>query len=299
MTLPSIALQIQTLPDNPGVYQYYDKDGKILYVGKAKNLKKRVSSYFNKIHDTAKTNVLVKKIVTIKHIVVPTETDALLLENNLIKTLQPRYNVLLRDDKSYPWLCIKKEPFSRIFSTRRMVKDGSEYFGPYTSFKTVNTILDLIKELYPLRTCNFDLSANNIESGKFKVCLEYHIGNCKGPCEGYETVAEYQKQVDAIREILKGNFKESMKDFKRLMVELAQEMRFEEAQKIKEKFSKITNRVLRLSIRKSPILMCFRLFRTKARLMSIFYKFPTDQLFVLTPWKSKRNWKKPTKNYWN
>jgi excinuclease ABC subunit C len=241
MTLPSIALQIQTLPDNPGVYQYYDKDGKILYVGKAKNLKKRVSSYFNKIHDTAKTNVLVKKIVTIKHIVVPTETDALLLENNLIKTLQPRYNVLLRDDKSYPWLCIKKEPFSRIFSTRRMVKDGSEYFGPYTSFKTVNTILDLIKELYPLRTCNFDLSANNIESGKFKVCLEYHIGNCKGPCEGYETVAEYQKQVDAIREILKGNFKESMKDFKRLMVELAQEMRFEEAQKIKEKIEILEN----------------------------------------------------------
>lgn len=241
MTPPSIALQIQTLPDNPGVYQYYDKDGKILYVGKAKNLKKRVSSYFNKIHDTAKTNVLVKKIVTIKHIVVPTETDALLLENNLIKTLQPRYNVLLRDDKTYPWLCIKKEPFSRIFSTRRMVKDGSEYFGPYTSFKTVNTILDLIKELYPLRTCNFDLSANNIESGKFKVCLEYHIGNCKGPCEGYESVAEYQKQVDAIREILKGNFKESMKDFKRMMIELAQEMRFEEAQKIKEKIEILEN----------------------------------------------------------
>ena len=241
MTSPSIALQIQTLPDNPGVYQYYDKDGKILYVGKAKNLKKRVSSYFNKIHDTAKTNVLVKKIVTIKHIVVPTETDALLLENNLIKTLQPRYNVLLRDDKTYPWLCIKKEPFSRIFSTRRMVKDGSEYFGPYTSFKTVNTILDLIKELYPLRTCNFDLSTNNIENGTFKVCLEYHIGNCKGPCEGYESVAEYQKQVDAIREILKGNFKESMKDFKRMMIELAQEMRFEEAQKIKEKIEILEN----------------------------------------------------------
>ena len=197
MTNPTIALQIQTLPDNPGVYQYYDKEGKILYVGKAKNLKKRVSSYFNKIHDTAKTNVLVKKIVTIKHIVVPTETDALLLENNLIKTLQPRYNVLLRDDKSYPWLCIKKEPFSRIFSTRRMVKDGSEYFGPYTSFKTVNTILELIKELYPLRTCNYDLSQSNIDSGKFKVCLEYHIGNCKGPCEGYETLENYQN-IDVV-----------------------------------------------------------------------------------------------------
>ena len=147
MQNPSLQLQIQTLPDSPGVYQYYDKEGKILYVGKAKNLKKRVASYFNKIHDTAKTNVLVKKIVTIKHIVVPTETDALLLENNLIKTLQPRYNVLLRDDKTYPWICIKKEPFSRIFPTRRMVKDGSEYFGPYTSIYIVQGILDFIKTI--------------------------------------------------------------------------------------------------------------------------------------------------------
>jgi excinuclease ABC subunit C len=241
MTNPTLELQIQTLPDNPGVYQYYDKDGKILYVGKAKNLKKRVSSYFNKIHDTAKTNVLVKKIVTIKHIVVPTETDALLLENNLIKTLQPRYNVLLRDDKSYPWICIKKEPFSRIFSTRKMVKDGSEYFGPYTSFKTVNTILDLIKELYPLRTCNFELSKNNIETGKFKVCLEYHIGNCKGPCEGFESLESYQKSIDDVREILKGNFKQSMKDFKKIMTDLANEMHFEEAQKIKEKIEILEN----------------------------------------------------------
>ena len=241
MNPTTLALQIQTLPDGPGVYQYYDKEGKILYVGKAKNIKKRVASYFNKIHDTAKTNVLVKKIVTIKHIVVPTETDALLLENNLIKTLQPRYNVLLRDDKSYPWLCIKKEPFSRIFATRRMVKDGSEYFGPYTSFKTVNTILELIKELYPLRTCNYDLSENNIESGKFKVCLEYHIGNCMGPCEGHETLENYQKQIDAIREILKGNFKESVKDFKRVMTDLAADMHFEEAQKIKEKIEVLEN----------------------------------------------------------
>ena len=241
MQNPSLQLQIKTLPDGPGVYQYYDKEGKILYVGKAKNLKKRVASYFNKIHDTAKTNVLVKKIVTIKHIVVPTETDALLLENNLIKTLQPRYNVLLRDDKTYPWICIKKEPFSRIFPTRKMVKDGSEYFGPYTSFKTVNTILDLIKELYPLRTCNYDLSKNNIETHKFKVCLEYHIGNCKGPCEGYESLENYQKQVDAIREILKGNFKESRRDFKKVMSDLASEMHFEEAQKIKEKIAVLEN----------------------------------------------------------
>ncbi|MBC7494630.1 MAG: GIY-YIG nuclease family protein, partial [Flavobacterium sp.] len=149
MISDDLALQIQTLPDNPGVYQYYDKEDKILYVGKAKNLKKRVASYFNKIHDTAKTNVLVKKIVTIKHIVVLSEGDALLLENNLIKTLQPRYNILLKDDKSYPWICIKKEPFSRIFPTRKLIKDGSEYYGPYTSFKTVGVILDLIKDLYP------------------------------------------------------------------------------------------------------------------------------------------------------
>ena len=236
-----LELQIQTLPDNPGVYQYYDKDGKILYVGKAKNIKKRVQSYFTKNHDNYKTSVLVKKIVAIKHIVVPTETDALLLENNLIKKLQPRYNVLLRDDKTYPWICIKNERFPRIFSTRKMIKDGSEYFGPYTSFKTVHTILDLIKELYLLRTCNYDLSKANIDSGKFKVCLEYHIGNCKGPCEGYESLEHYQSQIEKISQILKGNFKESLKDFKKLMTDLAMEMKFEEAQKIKEKIEILEN----------------------------------------------------------
>ena len=241
MNIPSIELQIQTLPDNPGVYQYYDKEGKILYVGKAKNLKKRVSSYFNKIHDNGKTNVLVRKIVLIKHIVVSSEQDALLLENNLIKKLQPRYNVLLRDDKTYPWICIKKEPFSRIFPTRRMIKDGSEYFGPYTNFKTVHTILDLIRELYPLRTCNYDLSEANIQSHKYKVCLEYHIGNCKGPCEGLETLEHYQKQVDAIRQILKGNFKDSLRDFKKQMNDCAREMKFEQAQKIKEKIDVLEN----------------------------------------------------------
>ncbi|WP_298221480.1 excinuclease ABC subunit UvrC [Flavobacterium sp.] len=241
MQNPSLELQIQSLPDGPGVYQYYDKEDKILYVGKAKNLKKRVSSYFNKVHDTAKTNVLVKKIVNIKHIVVPTESDALLLENNLIKKLQPRYNVLLRDDKTYPWLCIKKEPFPRVFSTRRMIKDGSEYFGPYTSFKTVWTILDLIKELYPLRTCNYDLNEKNIANHKFKVCLEYHIGNCKGPCEGFESKENYDEQVNAIRQILKGNFKESLKDFKKKMTEYAANMQFEEAQKIKEKIEVLEN----------------------------------------------------------
>lgn len=241
MTLNPVELQIQTLPDSPGVYQYYDKDGKILYVGKAKNLKKRVQSYFTKQHDNYKTAILVKKIVHIKHIVVPTETDALLLENNLIKKLQPRYNVLLKDDKTYPWICIKKEPFPRVFSTRKMIKDGSEYFGPYTNFKTVNTLLELIKELYPLRTCNYDLSKNNVDSHKYKVCLEYHIGNCKGPCEGYESLDNYQNQIQAIREILKGNFKESLKDFKTVMTQLAGNMQFEEAQKIKEKIEVLEN----------------------------------------------------------
>ncbi len=241
MATPNLELQIQSLPDNPGVYQYYDKDDKILYVGKAKNLKKRVSSYFTKSHDNYKTSVLVKKIVSIKHIVVATESDALLLENNLIKKLQPRYNILLKDDKSYPWICIKNEPFSRIFPTRRMTKDGSEYYGPYTNFKVVNTILEMIKELYPLRTCNYDLSQANIKSGKYKVCLEYHIGNCKGPCEGLESLENYQKQVEAIRQILKGNFKNSLREFKAQMKELAEEMQFEAAQKVKEKIEVLEN----------------------------------------------------------
>ena len=241
MISEELNLQIQSLPDNPGVYQYYDKDEKILYVGKAKNLKKRVASYFNKVHDIAKTNVLVKKIVAIKHIVVSSEADALLLENNLIKKLQPRYNILLKDDKTYPWICIKKEPFSRIFPTRKLVKDGSEYYGPYTSFKTVGVILDLIKELYPLRTCNYDLNQQNIDNHKFKVCLEFHIGNCKGPCEGYELLENYQMHVDSIRNILKGNFKDSLKDFKLKMNNFASEMQFELAQKIKEKIEILEN----------------------------------------------------------
>ncbi|MFT5753092.1 MAG: excinuclease ABC subunit C [Flavobacterium sp.] len=235
MNNPSLELQIQTLPDNPGVYQYFDKDDNILYVGKAKNLKKRVSSYFNKSHDNYKTSVLVKKIVSIKHIVVSTESDALLLENNLIKKLQPRYNILLKDDKTYPWICIKNEPFSRIFPTRRITKDGSEYYGPYTNFKIVNTILEMIKELYPLRTCNYDLSQANIKTEKYKVCLEYHIGNCKGPCEGFESLENYHKQVEAIRQILKGNFKDSLKEFKSQMKAFAEDMQFEAAQKVKEK----------------------------------------------------------------
>ena len=241
MLKPTLEIQLQTLPHQPGVYQYFDEDGKILYVGKAKDLKKRVSSYFTKQHEYGKTKVLVKKIATIKHIVVATETDALLLENNLIKKHQPRYNVMLKDDKSYPWICIKKERFPRVFSTRRLIKDGSEYFGPYTSMKTVHTLLDLIKGLFQLRTCNYDLSKEKVEAGKFKVCLEYHLGNCKGPCEGLQTEADYDDNVKAIREILKGNFKDSLSQFKKQMKEAASEMHFEEAQKIKEKIDILEN----------------------------------------------------------
>ena len=241
MSATSVKLQISTLPNAPGVYQYYDKDGKLLYVGKAKDLKKRVTSYFTKQHDNGKTRILVKKIANIKHIVVATETDALLLENNLIKKYQPRYNVMLKDDKSYPWLCIKKERFPRVFSTRKIIKDGSEYYGPYTSGKTVYTLLDLIKGLYPLRTCNYDLAEEKIQAGKYKVCLEYHLGNCLGPCEDKYSEAAYNKNIDAIRNILKGNFKESLNGFKKQMKSLAQDLQFEEAQRVKEKIDILEN----------------------------------------------------------
>ncbi len=241
MEKTSIEIQLKTLPTSPGVYQYYDKDDKILYVGKAKNLKKRVTSYFTKQHDSAKTAVLVKKIVNIKHIIVPTETDALLLENNLIKKYQPRYNILLKDDKTYPWICIKKERFPRIFSTRRLIKDGSEYFGPYTNTKTVSILLELIKGLYPIRTCNYDLSKEKIDHGKYKVCLEYHLGNCKGPCEDYQREQEYQDNIEAIRQIVKGNFKASLQRFKDQMMEHAEKMEFEDAQRIKEKINTLEN----------------------------------------------------------
>ncbi len=235
MPLIPIEIQLQSLPESPGVYQFYDRDDNILYVGKAKNLHKRVASYFNKNHEYGKTRVLVKKIVRIDHIVVKTESDALLLENNLIKKLRPRYNVLLKDDKSYPWICIKKEAFPKIFPTRKMIKDGSEYFGPYTSMKTVRTVLDLVKNIYPLRTCSYDLSFEKRTTGKYKVCLEFHLGNCLGPCENRQKEADYMGQINDIREILKGNLKSSIQYFKNQMAALAQELRFEEAQRIKEK----------------------------------------------------------------
>ena len=248
METPDLKVQLQTLPNSPGVYQYYDKNGKILYVGKAKNLKKRVTSYFNKRHDVHRTSVMVKKIHDIKHIVVATETDALLLENNLIKKLQPRFNVMLKDDKTYPWICIKNERFPRVFPTRRLIKDGSEYFGPFTNFKTVNTLLDLIKGLYKLRTCNYDLSEEKIQNGKYKVCLEYHLGNCKGPCEAYQSEEEYRRNIEAIRQIVKGNFKDSLQQFRTQMKEHAEKMEFEDAQKIKDKIEVLENYQARSTI---------------------------------------------------
>jgi len=237
----SLEIQLKTLPDSPGVYQYYDKQDNILYVGKAKNLKKRVGSYFTKSHENTKTRILVNKIVSIKHIVVTTETDALLLENNLIKKYQPRYNIMLKDDKTYPWICIKKERFPRIFMTRRVIKDGSEYYGPYTNVRTVKVLLDLIRELYPLRTCKYDLSREKIAEKKYKVCLEYHLGNCNGPCEDFQKEDSYNDTIKAIRNIVKGNFKESLNKFHELMKAFSDKMEFEEAQKIKEKLDLLSN----------------------------------------------------------
>lgn len=241
METPSLSVQIQTLPEGPGVYQYYDKNGRILYVGKAKNLKKRVASYFTKKHDSHRIGVMVKKIHDIQHIVVQSESDALLLENNLIKKHQPRFNIMLRDDKTYPWICIKNERFPRVFPTRRLIKDGSEYYGPFTTFKTVNTLLDLIKGLYPLRTCNYDLAEEKIKNGKYRVCLEYHLGNCKGPCEALQGEEEYNRNISAIREIVKGNFKDSLNQFRQQMKEHSDNMEFEQAQLIKNKIDVLEN----------------------------------------------------------
>ena len=237
----ALSIQIQTLPKEPGVYQYFDKNDLIIYIGKAINLKRRVSSYFNKIHDSNKTKLLVKNIVRMEHIVVESEMDALLLENNLIKKHKPRYNILLKDDKTYPWICIKKERFPRIFSTRRVIKDGSDYYGPYTNKKMVYILLDLIRGLYPIRNCTFDLSEQKVAAKKYKVCLEYHMGNCLAPCENKMTEQQYNQNIKAIRSILKGNFKESLQGFKTQMEEHALNMEYEEAQKIKEKLEILEN----------------------------------------------------------
>ncbi|WP_321997538.1 excinuclease ABC subunit UvrC [Draconibacterium orientale] len=230
---------ISVLPNKPGIYQYLDQTNTIIYIGKAKNLRKRVSSYFTKNHDHRKTALLVRNIADIKHMVVESEQDALLLENNLIKKYQPRYNIRLKDDKSYPWICIKNEAFPRVFKTRDLVRDGSKYFGPYTSVYTVRTLLELFKSEYKLRTCNYNLSPENIASGKYKVCLEYHIGNCKGPCEGYVSVEEYEQGIADIADILKGNISGVIKHLEGMMADMAENLNFEEAAAIKEKYDSL------------------------------------------------------------
>jgi excinuclease ABC subunit C len=230
---------IATLPGKPGIYQFFDESGKIIYIGKAKNLKKRVASYFSKNHESRKTELLVRRTADIRHMVVETEQDALLLENNLIKKYQPRYNIRLKDDKSYPWICIKNEPFPRVFKTRHLVKDGSKYFGPYTSVHTVNTLLDLFRTEYKLRTCNYNLSKKNIKEGKYKVCLEYHLENCEGPCEGLISAEQYNQGIDEITDILKGNISGVIKHLEHRMDKMAGDLNFEAAQKIKEKYESL------------------------------------------------------------
>ena len=227
---------IHALPEQPGVYQFYDKNGTILYIGKAKNLKKRVSSYFSrKKFDSFKVKVLVDRIKDLKFIVVDSESDALLLENNLIKKYQPRYNILLKDDKTFPWICVKNEPFPRVFSTRTVIQDGSQYYGPYTSAYAVKVLLNLIRQLYQLRTCKLSLTEENIEKGKFKVCLEYHIGNCQGPCVGLQNRESYDENINQIRNIIKGNLHEVITHLKAEMEHRASLFQFEEANRFKEK----------------------------------------------------------------
>ena len=232
---------VANLPEGPGIYQYLNAEGVIIYVGKAKNLKRRVYSYCSKEHEPGKTRVLVSKIADIRYIVVNSEEDALLLENNLIKKYKPRYNVLLKDDKTYPSICVQNEYFPRIFKTRKIIRNGSSYYGPYSHMPSMNAVLDLIKHLYPLRTCNLNLSPENIRAGKFSVCLEYHIKNCAGPCIGLQSQEEYLRNIGEIKEILKGNTQDISRMLFQQMQELATEMKFEEAQKIKEKYTLIEN----------------------------------------------------------
>ena len=232
---------VSNLPEKPGIYQYLNAEGTIIYVGKAKNLKRRVYSYFSKEHQPGKTRVLVSKIADIRYIVVNSEEDALLLENNLIKKYKPRYNVLLKDDKTYPSICVQNEYFPRVFKTRRIIRNGSSYYGPYSHSPSMHAVLDLIKHLYPLRTCNLNLSPENIRAGKFNVCLEYHIKNCAGPCIGLQSQEEYLKNIAEIKEILKGNTQEISRLLYQRMQDLAAEIKFEEAQKVKEKYALIEN----------------------------------------------------------
>ncbi len=239
MTLKS-ELILPLLPDKPGIYQFIDFSGKIIYVGKAKNLKKRVSSYFAK-NQSGKTAIMLHNAAELLYIITENESDALLLENNLIKKHQPRYNILLKDDKTFPWICIKNEPFPSVFSTRKPIRDGSDYFGPYTSVTMVKTILDLVRRLYPLRTCNYNLTRENINGGKFKICLEYHLGNCMAPCIGKQTEDDYKRNISQTKDILKGNISSVIEYLKSLMNSYSNELRFEEAQKVKEKIELLSN----------------------------------------------------------
>ncbi len=233
--------QLKTLPDTPGVYQYFDAEGLLLYVGKAKNLKKRVTSYFSKEHDNGRLRLLVSKIHTIKTTKVNTELDALLLENNLIKSLKPKYNINLRDDKTYPWIIIKKEPFPRLFHTRQRRKDGSEYFGPYANVKVMFTLLDLMRDTYPLRNCNLDLSAEKIKKGNYRECLEYHIGRCKAPCVNKQSEADYNNNINKIRAIVKGDLGNVLRDLKQEMLHEAENLQFEKAEGIKQQIDTLSN----------------------------------------------------------
>jgi excinuclease ABC subunit C len=249
-------LQVQTLPDKPGVYQYFDKNDTIIYVGKAKNLKNRVKSYFVKNQEHAKTRILVRQIVRLEYIVVETELDALLLENNLIKKYKPKYNIELKDDKTYPWICIKKEPFPRVFPTRQMIKDGSKYLGPYPNVKAMHTLLKLIKEAFPLRTCNLDLKPKSIAEKKFKVCLEYHLGNCKGPCIGEESLDQYDDYIKQIENILGGNISPVVKNLKAKMARHSADYAFEEAQLVKNQLSLLENYQSKSAVVSQTITQC-------------------------------------------
>ncbi|MEN8115653.1 MAG: excinuclease ABC subunit UvrC [Bacteroidota bacterium] len=244
---------ISVLQHKPGIYQFFDNSNTIIYIGKAKDLKKRVSSYFSKRHEHRKTALLVRNIADIKHMVVQSEQDALLLENNLIKKYQPRYNIRLKDDKSYPWICIKNEPFPRVFKTRKLIRDGSKYFGPYTSIYTVRTLLELFKSEYKLRTCNYNLSEENIRNKKYKVCLEYHIGNCTGPCEGHISEKKYNEGIADIIDILKGNISGVILHLEEVMEQMSKDMNFEDAQKIKEKYDSLVRYQSRSTI-VSPVI---------------------------------------------
>lgn len=240
-TSETLKNQINSLPEQPGVYQYFNVNDEIIYVGKAKNLKKRVSSYFNKIHDQAKTNVLVKHIISLKYIVVESEEDALLLENNLIKQYQPRYNVLLKDGKTYPSICITNEPFPRVFKTRNIIRNGSLYYGPFSSNYTINSLLEIIHELFPIRTCRLPLFEDSIKNNKFKVCLQYHIHKCNGPCEAKESMEEYRRHIQQVKQIIEGDANEISKMLLQQMQELAANYKFEEAHQLKQKYELIEN----------------------------------------------------------